>query len=93
MEAVHQGAGELLAGDKAGIGIQPTHFALNFEDGVDLIALADGLTFDDLAITIYRNNAVMVSDGTHRMILRHVDFADISADDFTTYDDSGLLSA
>ena len=35
MEAVHQGAGQVLAGCEAGIGIKPVDFPLDFEDGVD----------------------------------------------------------
>ena len=35
VEAVHQGTGQVLAGDEPGISIQPIDLALDVEDGID----------------------------------------------------------
>lgn len=53
----------------------------DFEDGVDQIAL-DGIAFDDLSITTYRTDDVLVSSGYDLMIIRDIAVADVTADDF-----------
>jgi Ca2+-binding RTX toxin-like protein len=56
-------------------------FIYDFEDAVDHIAL-EGIAFDDVVITAYRTDDVLVTAGTDRMILRDVDVADVTVDDF-----------
>ncbi|MFT4784009.1 MAG: Ca2+-binding RTX toxin-like protein [Paracoccaceae bacterium] len=61
-------------------------FIYDFEDGIDMIAL-DGILFEDVAITAYRAHDVLLSAGSDLIILRQVDLADVSVDDFI-FDDA-----
>ena len=51
-----------------------------------MIAL-DGILFEDVAITAYRAHDVLLSAGSDLIILRQVDLADVSVDDFI-FDDA-----
>ncbi|MBN2873120.1 MAG: calcium-binding protein, partial [Halothiobacillaceae bacterium] len=53
----------------------------DFEDGLDQIQLS-GMTYDDLTISSYRTTGTQITFGDDRMILRDVDVALITEDDF-----------
>ncbi|SMX32278.1 calcium-binding protein [Actibacterium lipolyticum] len=65
-------------------------FVYDFEDGIDQIQL-DGIDFADVEITAYRTKDVLISAGEDLMILRGVNVADITEEDFSV--DSGLMVA
>ncbi|MEL6521584.1 MAG: phytase [Pseudomonadota bacterium] len=57
---------------------------LDFTDGEDLIELTEGLTFDDLTLVFSDASGAtnIFTDEGDRLILRNVDIADLTADDF-----------
>lgn len=60
----------------------------DFEDGVDVIALDDGITYADLTFSDYRgSSSVQVSFGSDSLILRGVTQDEINEDDFINFVD------
>ena len=67
---------------------QGLDFVYDFEDGVDLIQLK-GIAFEDVTLNAYRDTDVLIGAGEDMMILRNVDIADLTVDDFIP--DAALL--
>ena len=53
----------------------------DFLDGTDKIQL-DGIDFADVVISEYRTSGAIIEAGADRMILRNVDYTEITIDDF-----------
>lgn len=78
MDRLNGGAGEDTFVFAAGGGLD---FIYDFEDTIDRIAL-EGIDFDDIVISAYRADDVLVTAGSDRMILRDIDISDVTIDDF-----------
>ncbi|MCP5363653.1 MAG: hypothetical protein H6905_00200 [Hyphomicrobiales bacterium] len=59
-----------------------TDWVMNFQDGVDNLGLADGLTFDDLRIVEYGTGTRIFGDGDSLAQLLNIAPSQITADDF-----------
>ncbi|MBT8410450.1 MAG: hypothetical protein KJP02_01460, partial [Octadecabacter sp.] len=53
----------------------------DFEDGIDTILLS-GIDFEDITISAYRVDDVLVNAGSDNLLIRDVSVGDITADDF-----------
>ena len=86
-DRLYGGTGEdtFVFADETGMDI-----VYDFVAGTDQILL-DGMTFDDLSITEYRGRSTLVEFGDDLMILRKVEVADLTADNFIT--DDGMMLA
>ena len=65
----------------------------DFEDGVDVIALADGISYEDLTFADYRGaSSVQISVGADSLILRGVTQGEIDQSDFIDFIDPSIDS-
>lgn len=75
-----EGADEFVFATGTGLDI-----VYDFTDGTDQIQL-DGLAFADVTISDYRGTGAVIEAGMDRMILRNVDFTEITESDFIADD-------
>jgi Ca2+-binding RTX toxin-like protein len=79
------GADEFVFADGTGLDI-----VYDFTDGVDQIQL-DGLLFDDLTISDYRGSGTLIAGDSEWLILRNVDWTEITEADFIPDDALALV--